>query len=140
MTAKETGDSGRYARIQQRIDESTTRIAKVVVPSTTNHYDTLFGGTLLSWMDEVAFIAATRFGRCRFVTVSLDRTDFKHPIEAGTIVELVGTVEHLGRTSVRVRVDVWVEHMYLADRVRAVTGEFTMVAIDDERRPVPVEI
>jgi len=140
VTEKQSENSSRYARIQERIDASQTRIAKVVMPSTTNNYDTLFGGTLLGWMDEVAFITATRFGRCRFVTVSLDRTDFKHPIPSGTIVELVGTVEHLGRTSVRVRVDVWVEHMLVADRLKAVTGEFTMVAIDDDKKPVPVEI
>ncbi|HEX5133000.1 MAG TPA: acyl-CoA thioesterase [Candidatus Krumholzibacteria bacterium] len=130
----------RDARIQSRIDTSETRIAKVVVPSTTNHYDTLFGGTLLGWMDEVAFITATRFGRCRFVTVSLDRTDFKQPIPSGTIVELIGRVEHLGRTSVRVRVDVWVEQMLALERFQAATGEFTMVAIDDHKHPAPVVI
>ena len=140
MAKDRSENSGRYARVQQRIDDSQTRVAKVVIPSTTNHYDTLFGGTLLGWMDEVAFITATRFGRQRFVTVSLDRTDFKRPIPAGTIVELIGTVEHLGHTSVRVRVDVWVEHMHVCDREKAVTGEFTMVAIDDHKRPVPVEI
>ena len=47
----------------ERIDGSETRIAKVVVPAITNLYDTLFGGTLLGWMDEGAFITATRFGR-----------------------------------------------------------------------------
>lgn len=125
--------------VARRIDASETRIAKVVVPGTTNHYDTLFGGTLLGWMDEVAFITATRFGRCRFVTVSLERTDFKHPIPSGTIVELVGRVDHVGRTSVRVRVDVFVERMFSADRLRAVTGSFTMVAIDENKRPTPIE-
>lgn len=128
------------ANIGQRIDESETRIAKVVVPSTTNHYDTLYGGTLLGWMDEVAFITATRFGRCRFVTVSLERTDFKHPIPSGTIVELVGRVETMGKTSVRVRVDVFREDMYSSERLKAVTGLFTMVAIDEHKRPTPVEL
>jgi acyl-CoA hydrolase len=140
MVSRQTGDSGKNERIQQRIDASVTRVAKVVLPSTTNNYDTLFGGTLLGWMDEVAFITATRFGRCRFVTVSIDRTDFKHPIPSATIVELVGAVEHLGRTSVRVRVDVWVEQMLDGERLKAVTGEFTMVAIDDHKKPVPVDV
>ncbi len=125
--------------IEERINAAETRIAKVVVPGTTNHYDTLFGGTLLGWMDEVAFITATRFGRRPFVTVSLERTDFKHPIPSGTIVELVGHVEHVGRTSVRVRVDVFREDMYSRERLRAVTGLFTMVAIDENKRPTPVE-
>lgn len=124
--------------IQARIDASETRIAKVVAPATTNLYDTLFGGTLLAWMDEVAFITATRFGRCPFVTVSLERIDFKHPIPAATIVELVARVESVGRTSLKIRIDVFVEDMFKADRLRAVTGLFTMVAIDEEKRPTPI--
>jgi len=123
-----------------RVRESETRIAKVVIPSTTNHANTLFGGALLGWMDEIAFITATRFGRARFVTVSIDRTDFKHPIPAGTIVELAGRVEHLGRTSVQVKVDVFVEQMFSAQRLHAVTGVFTMVSIDDRGRPVSVAV
>jgi acyl-CoA hydrolase len=125
--------------MRARADAAETRIAKVVAPGTTNNYDTLFGGILLAWMDEVAFITATRFGRCRFVTVSIERTDFKHPIPSGTIVELVGQVESLGRTSVKIRVDVFIEEMLKADRLKAVSGSFTMVAIDEHRRPTPIE-
>jgi acyl-CoA hydrolase len=124
--------------MRARVDASETRIAKVVVPATTNLYDTLFGGTLLAWMDEVAFITATRFGRCPFVTVSLERIDFKHPIPAGTIVELVARVESVGRTSLKVRIDVFIEHMLKADRLKAVTGVFTMVAIDEHKNPTPI--
>lgn len=123
-----------------RVDSSETRIAKVVAPGTTNNHDTLFGGILLAWMDEIAFITATRFARCPFVTVSIDRTDFKHPIPSAHIVELVARVEHLGRTSVKVRVDVFVEHMYTADRLHAVTGLFTMVAVGADRRPTPINV
>jgi len=125
--------------LKARIDESETRVAKVVAPATTNLYDTLFGGTLLAWMDEVAFIAATRFGRCPFVTVSLDRIDFNHPIPAGTIVELVARVETVGRTSLKVRIDVFVEHMLKADRLKAVTGSVTMVAIDENKKPTVIK-
>jgi acyl-CoA hydrolase len=124
--------------LRERIDASETRIAKVVVPATTNLYDTLFGGTLLGWMDEVAFITATRFGRCPFVTVSLERIDFKHPIPAGTIVDLIGRVETLGRTSVKIRIDVFVEEMFEGHRLKAVSGLFTMVAIDEHKRPTPI--
>lgn len=124
--------------LRERIDASETRIAKIVAPATTNLYDTLFGGTLLAWMDEVASITATRFGRLMFVTVSLERIDFKHPIPSGTIVELVGRVETLGRTSVKIRIDVFVEDMLEGHRLKAVTGLFTMVAIDEHKRPTPI--
>ena len=62
--------------IEERIKNSETRIFKAVFPNTTNHYDTLFGGTAMHMMDEVAFITATRFSRQRMVTVSSDKIDF----------------------------------------------------------------
>ena len=73
----------------QRADASETRIFRVVFPNTTNHYDTLFGGTALGYMDEVAFITATRFTRKRVVTVASGRVDFRHPIPADSIIEVV---------------------------------------------------
>ena len=82
--------------LEERIEKSETRVFKAVFPNTTNHYDTLFGGTALSLMDEIAFITATRFTRRRVVTVSSDRVDFTHPIPAGTIIELVGRVKKSG--------------------------------------------
>jgi acyl-CoA hydrolase len=124
--------------LAERVKASETRTAKVVAPGTTNSYNTLSGGTLLGWMDEIAAISASRFSRYPVVTASLDRIDFKHPIPAGSIVELVANVTRLGRTSLQVIVDVYVEHLHTTDRLHAVTGLFTMVAIDDDKRPVPI--
>lgn len=90
-------------------------------------------------MDEVAFIAATRYSRQRMVTVSSDRIDFKKPIPAGTIVELIGKVTYIGNTSLKVRVDIFVEQMYSLERDKAVSGEFTFVAIDDQKNPMKIE-
>lgn len=73
---------------QKRIDNATTRIFKAVFPNTTNHYDTLFGGTAMHLMDEVAFITATRFSRQRMVTVSSDKIDFKQPYLRGPSLSL----------------------------------------------------
>lgn len=124
--------------IEERIAKSETRIFKAVFPNTTNHYDTLFGGTAMQLMDEVAFIAATRFSRQRMVTVSSDRIDFTKPIPAGTIVELIGKVSYLGNTSLKVKVEIYIEEMYTYSRQKAVTGEFTFVAIDENKNPVKV--
>lgn len=123
---------------EERIENSTTRIFKAVFPDSTNHYDTLFGGTAMYLMDEVAFITATRFSRQKMVTVSSDKIDFKKPIAAGTIIELVGKVSYLGNTSLKVRVDIFIEQMYSIDRQKAVSGEFTFVAIDDHKKPVKI--
>lgn len=118
--------------------ESETRIVKAIFPSTTNHHNTLFGGQALAWMDEAAFIAATRFCRKALVTVSSDRIDFKEPIPAGTFVELVAKVTQVGRTSVTVRVDIYIESMYSDGQHQAINGEFKFVAIDENRKPTPV--
>lgn len=123
---------------EQKIAASETRIFKAVFPNTTNHYDTLFGGTAMALMDEVAFITATRFGRKKMVTVSSDRIDFKHPIPGGTIIELVGRVVKTGNTSLEVSVELFVEEMYSETRQKAITGTFTFVAINEEGRPVSI--
>ena len=123
---------------EQRIEHSVTRIFKAVFPNTVNHYDTLFGGTAMHLMDEVAFITATRFSRQRMVTVSSDRIDFKKPIPAGTIIELIGRVTYIGNTSLKVRVDIFTEQMYADTREKAITGDFTFVAIDEDKKPVKI--
>ncbi len=123
---------------EEKIKNSETSIFKAVFPNTTNHYDTLFGGTAMQLMDEAAFITATRFSRQRMVTVSSDRIDFRKPIPAGTIVELKGKVTYLGNTSLKIRVDIFVEQMYSNEREKAVSGEFTFVAIDENKQPVKI--
>lgn len=122
--------------IEERIEKSTTHTVKAIFPNTTNHYDTLFGGTALMWMDEVAFITATRFSRQKMVTVSSDRVDFKKPVPAGTIAELIGKIKSIGTTSIVVKVEVYLEEMYSDERQKAMEGTFTMVAIGENMQPV----
>jgi acyl-CoA hydrolase len=124
--------------LEQKIQDSETRIFKAVFPNNTNHYDTLFGGTAMQLMDEVAFIAATRFTRKKVVTVSSDKIDFNMPIPGGTIIELIGRVTYIGTTSLKVKVDIFIEEMYSEVRERAITGTFTFVAIDDNKKPVKI--
>ncbi len=124
--------------IQQRIEQSETHLFKAVFPNTTNHYDTLFGGTALQLMDEVSFICATRFSRQKVVTVSTDKIDFDTAIPQGTIIELIGRVEEVGRTSCVVKVEIYMENMYSDERQKAVTGYFTFVAVDDQKKPIPM--
>ncbi|HLV51594.1 MAG TPA: acyl-CoA thioesterase [Flavobacterium sp.] len=123
---------------EEKIKQSETSIFKAVFPNTTNHYDTLFGGTAMQLMDEVAFITATRFCRKRVVTVSSERIDFKKPIPSGTIVELIGKVTHVGNTSMKVSVEMIIEQMYSDQREQAIHGEFTFVAVDENKNPISV--
>lgn len=125
-------------RINARIEESETRIVKAIFPFTTNHHNTLFGGQALSWMDETSFIAATRFSRKSMVTASTERIEFKKAIPAGSLVELVAKVIKVGRSSLVVQVDVFLESMYADGREQAIQGEFTLVALDEQQKPISV--
>ena len=124
--------------LEQRMKAAETRICKAIFPNTTNHYDTLFGGTALQWMDEVSFICATRFACQRVVTVSSDRVDFKKPIPAGSIVELIASVKRVGRTSMQIQVDILLEEMYKAGTETVIVGLFTFVAVDEHKRPISI--
>jgi acyl-CoA hydrolase len=124
--------------LEERIIKSETHIFKAVFPSTTNHYDTLFGGTALHLMDEVAFICATRFSRKKVVTISTGQIDFKKAIPAGTLIELVAKVESVGRTSCKIHVDIFMEQMYSELRETVVSGTFSFVAVDENKKPTPI--
>lgn len=127
------------AEISKKIKQSRTSIFKVVFPNTTNHYDTLFGGTAMNMMDEVAFIAATRFSRKKVVTISSDKIDFNQPIPAGTIVELVAEVVAIGTSSLKVKVDLFQEEMYKnIPQRKSITGVFTFVALDENNKKTKV--
>ena len=119
---------------EEKVKSSETHVFKVVFPNTTNHHNTMFGGKVMEMMDEVAFMTGTRFARKSFVTVSCDRIDFKNPIPADTLVELIGKVKYVGNTSLKVSIDVFVEDMYNESREKAVSGDFTLVAIDKDKK------
>lgn len=124
--------------LDEQIKQAETRIFKAVFPNTTNHYDTLFGGAAMQLMDEVAFIAATRFSRQKMVTLSSERIDFTKPIPAGTIIEVVAKVKRVGNTSMVVGVEIFIEQMYAEGREKAISGDFTFVAIDENKKPVRI--
>src|SRR5918999_3753081 len=114
------------------------RLAQLVMPDQTNHHGTLFGGHALGLMDHAGWIAATRYARRPMVTVASDRVEFKVPVRAGQLVELVARVERVGRTSVTVKVDMFVEDLLTDQRQLATTGNFVFVAVDEEGRATPV--
>ncbi|NKI34027.1 acyl-CoA thioesterase [Wenzhouxiangella sp. XN79A] len=124
--------------VEERTEHARTRITKLVFPQDTNPIGTLYGGTAMKWMDEVAFLTATRFARRQVVTVSMDRVDFKTPIPRGNIVELIGEVTRVGNTSVTVTVSILREDPLSGDQELAIQGELVMVAVDEKMQPVRV--
>lgn len=111
------------------------RSLQIVFPGDTNHLGTLFGGTLMAWMDRAAFLAGTRRARGTVVTRKVDELEFRVPIRSGDFVELIGTVESTGRTSMSVLVEVWREDPKNSSRELCTTGRFVLVALDDAGLP-----
>jgi acyl-CoA hydrolase len=116
----------------------TTRVTDVVFPEQANHYGTLFGGNALLMMGKVAFLAATRKTRSHVVMASVDGVVFKEPVRVGDLVECVARIEHIGRTSMMVGVEIIREQALTGVRSPAVRGSFKMVTVDAAGRPVPI--
>jgi len=119
-------------------DAPETRMVYPIFPGSANHYDTLFGGQAMAWMDQAAFICATRWCRQKVVTAHSSAIDFHESIPVGTIVELVAKVIKVGRSSMTVHVQLWVEPMKRNERTLACEGTFVLVAVDDHNQPIPV--
>jgi acyl-CoA hydrolase len=113
-------------------------LMEIVYPEDTNSQGTLFGGHALSLMDRLAFIVASRFTRMAVVTARSEKVEFRSPVKQGELVELVGTVGDVGRTSVRIQIEMHREDLLTGDRSLCTTGEFVMVAVDDAGRPKPI--
>ena len=125
--------------LDERIEKSETRQFKVVFPNTLNDHETLFGGVAMKWMDEVAYITATRFARLKMVTISTDKIKFKHAIKPGTIAEIIGKVVGISNFKLDIEVEIWVENMHSYDRLKAVDAVFTFAAINEKGKLVPIK-
>ena len=80
---------------------------RLVLPSDLNHYGFLFGGRLLAWIDEASWIAASLdFPHCQFVTIAMDKVEFRHGVRDGTILGIRCTQSQKGTTSVSYQVEV----------------------------------
>ena len=77
------------------------------MPGDLNQYGFLFGGKLLAWVDEACWIAASlEFPDCHFVTVAMDRVEFRQSVREGTILTIRSDISRLGKTSVTYAVEV----------------------------------
>ncbi len=125
--------------MDERIQNSESKMFKVICPNTLNDHETLFGGTAMQWMDEVAYMTATRFLRKKMVTVSVEKVNFLLPIYSGTIIEITSRVIKIRNVRIKVQVEVYVEEMYAENRQKAIDGVFTFAAIDNNNNPLRLE-
>ncbi len=126
--------------IQERIKNTETHQFKMVFHNAVNDHDTLFGGTAMQWMDEVAYITATRFTRMSMVTVCCGKIEFLKPIKYGSFAEIVGKVTKAGKAKIEIEVVIFTEDMNSDTRSKAVEGSFSFAAIDKNHNPIRIEM
>ncbi|MBC7835067.1 MAG: acyl-CoA thioesterase [Phycisphaerales bacterium] len=115
----------------------TLALRVMTMPKDTNQYGTIFGGVILSYIDQAGFAEARRHGAHRWVTVAIDKVEFKEPVMLGDVVSLYGRTTRKGRTSVTVEIEVEAER-YSSGAIIAVTSaRLTMVSVDSTGSPIP---
>jgi acyl-CoA thioesterase YciA len=107
------------------------------MPRDTNQYGTIFGGVILSYIDQAGFVEARRNGGHKWVTVALDRVEFKQPVHLGDMVACYTTTTRAGKTSVTVKVEVEAERYEGGEIVAVTEAHITLVSVDDDGRPTP---
>ena len=105
---------------------------KLVLPEHLNHYGFLFGGNLLKWIDEVSYITVSLdYPGCNFVTVAMDKVEFKKSIRDGSILCFVTEKSHIGKTSVEYTVHVYNKSIDTGENVLAFSTRITFVCLDE---------
>jgi len=111
-------------------------IRVVMMPKDTNAHGTIFGGVILSYIDQAAAVEAKRNGGGFIVTVAMREVVFHAPVNVGDLVSFYTRLVRIGRTSITVAVEVRAQSQ---DAERRVTeAEVTFVNLDENRRPKPI--
>lgn len=114
----------------------TTRV--LAMPADTNPSGDIFGGWVLSQMDNAASICAGQRAQARVVTVALDSMNFIRPVRVGDILGVYTMVEKVGTTSVTIHAEAWVRRERIGVREKVTEGKFTFVAMGENGRPTPL--
>lgn len=122
---------------ERRIEESVVETVHVVRPNHLNGANRLFGGILMQWIDEVAGVVAKRHARTNVITASVDNLHFLKGAYQGQLIVIIGKLTYVGRTSMEVRVDTYVEDGE-GNRKPINRAYFVMVALDEHDKPVEV--
>ena len=123
---------------QRTPQDSAVEMTQMVLPGDANVLGSVFGGTVMSWIDIAGAIAARRHSMSSVVTASVDALAFVSPIMVGMIANIRAAVNWIGRSSMEVGVRVDAENPETGQRCHTVTAYLTYVAINHKRRPIPV--
>src|SRR5258708_1682811 len=115
--------------------DSAVIMTEIVLPQHTNALGTIFGGTVMAWIDIAGSIAAGKHARCNVVTASIDALHFIAPIRLGHVVEIRACVNVTGRTSMEVGARVDSENPLTGEKFHNVSSYLTFVAIGADGKP-----
>ncbi len=129
--AAASGDDGNEPR-----GELTVRT--IAMPADTNANGDIFGGWVLSQMDQAGGIAGVERARGRVVTIAVEAMTFIRPVRVGDVLCVYTEIESVGRTSMKIHIEAWARRFQSDLREKVTDATFTFVAIDDEGRPRPI--
>jgi len=113
-------------------------VRTIAMPADTNANGDIFGGWVLSQMDQAGGIAGVERAQGRVVTIAVDAMTFIRPVRVGDVLCVYTQVESVGRTSMKIHIEAWARRFQTREREKVTDATFTFVAIDDEGRPRPV--
>ncbi len=113
-------------------------IRTLAMPKDTNGNGDIFGGWILSQMDLGAGILAMKVAKKRVTTVAIDKIVFAHPVRVGDTVNCYAKLLKIGNTSMTMQLQAWVINIHSEEMKKVAESIFTYVALDEKRRPTPV--
>ena len=116
------------------VPQGELALQTVAMPKDTNANGDIFGGWLLSQMDIAGMITASDMAGGRVATVAIDGMAFLTPVQVGAVVSCYCDVLEVGRSSIRIMVEVWINSPHDGEPLKVTEGEFVFVAIDTNGR------
>jgi len=120
------------------MSQSRTIQTRLVLPPDTNHMNTIFGGKVLAYIDEIAAITSMKHAKMQTVTASFDSVDFYSPVRSGEVLELEAIVSSTGRSSMELYIVVQSRDIHTGEKKLTTESFVTMVAVDGNGKPQEV--
>lgn len=113
-------------------------VRTIAMPSDTNANGDIFGGWVMSQMDQAGGIAGVERAQGRVVTVAVEAMTFIRPVAVGDVLCVYTAVDSVGRTSMKIHIEAWARRFRTVVREKVTDATFTFVAVDDDGHPRPV--
>jgi len=120
------------------LDSAKLSMTVLMTPDQANFSGNVHGGTILKYLDQVAYACASRYAGSYVVTLSVDQVTFRQPVYVGELVTFLASVNFTGRTSMEVGIKVITENIREKSVRHTNSCFFTMVAVGEDGRPIEV--